>query len=229
MTTPSIIGQPATRQDAKLKVTGAAKYAAEFALPDMAYAVLVTSAVGRGTITNLDVSAARAATGVLAVISHLDEPRLRALDPKAMARRQSPDRRGACLPFQSADIVYNGQAIAVVDRRYLRARALRRDFGRKPTYEALCRLRRRCATRPISTRPKSAHGSPAQVDARHARCDLCRARRTKSRRPITRPTSITIPSSRTPRSRIFTTADSPCIRRRRARRRRRRRWLIYSS
>ena len=51
----SIIGAPVTRQDARLKVTGAAKYAAEFALPNMAYAVLVTSPVGRGTITNLDV------------------------------------------------------------------------------------------------------------------------------------------------------------------------------
>ena len=109
----SLIGQPTTRQDAKLKVTGAAKYSAEFALPNMAYAVLVTSPVGRGTIKSLDVAAARAATGVLAVISYQDKPKLRALDPKAMAAAKAQTGEGL-LPFQSPDIVYNGQAIAVV-------------------------------------------------------------------------------------------------------------------
>ena len=108
-----IIGQPATRQDAKLKVTGAAKYSAEFALPGMVYAVLVTAPIGRGTIRTLDVAAARSATGVLAVISHLDKPRLAPLDPKALARAEATLGEGL-LPFQSADIVYNGQAIAVV-------------------------------------------------------------------------------------------------------------------
>ena len=109
----SIIGAPATRQDGKLKVTGAAKYSAEFALPNMAYAVLVTSSVGRGTIRNLDVTAARNATGVLAVISHLDKPQLQPLGTGAASEsKASPGEQ--LLPFQSPDIVYNGQAIAVV-------------------------------------------------------------------------------------------------------------------
>ena len=109
----SIIGQPATRQDARLKVTGAAKYSAEFALPGMAYAVLVTSPVGRGTIRSFDLRAARAATGVIRIITHEDQPRLRALDAKAVREvKASPGE--FLLPFTSADIVYNGQAIAVV-------------------------------------------------------------------------------------------------------------------
>ncbi len=40
----------------------------------MAHAVLVTSPVGPGTIRGFDVATARAATGVIAVLSHLDKP-----------------------------------------------------------------------------------------------------------------------------------------------------------
>jgi len=156
----SIIGQPATRQDAKLKVTGAAKYSAEFALPDMAYAVLVTAPVGRGTIRSLDVAEARGATGVLAVISHLDKPRLRALDPKAMARAQAQTGE-ALLPFQSPDIVYNGQAIAIVvadtyERARYAATLVRADIAALPPSTTL-------RDTPNVDAPKSANGTPAQV------------------------------------------------------------------
>ena len=118
----SLIGQPATRQDAKLKVTGSAKYSAEFALPNLAYAVLVTSPVGRGTIRSFDLEAARAATGVLKIITHEDKPRLQPLDPKALAKaKASPGEYE--LPFSGPEIGYNGQAIAlVVADTYERAR-----------------------------------------------------------------------------------------------------------
>ena len=160
MTTPSLLGQPVTRQDAKLKVTGAAKYSAEFALPNMAYAVLVTSPVGRGTIRSLDVADARSATGVLAVISHLDKPKLAPLDPKAMAVAKAQTGEGL-LPFQSADIVYNGQAIAVVIAdTYERARdaatLVVAEFDALPPSTTL-------RDTPNIDAPKSIHGSPAQV------------------------------------------------------------------
>ena len=156
----SLIGQPTTRQDAKLKVTGAAKYSAEFALPNMAYAVLVTSPVGRGTIRTLDVTAARAATGVLAVISYLDKPQLRALDPKAMAAAKAQTGE-ALLPFQSADIVYNGQAIAVVVA----------DTYERARYAATLVVAEIDALPPSTTlhdtpnvdAPKSHNGNPAQI------------------------------------------------------------------
>lgn len=156
----SIIGQPATRQDAKLKVTGAAKYSAEFALPQMAYAVLVTSTVGRGTIRGLDVTQARSATGVLAVISHLDKPKLRALDPKAMAKAQAQTGE-ALLPFQSPDIVYNGQAIAVVvadtyERARYAATLVKAEIDVLPPSTTL-------RDAPNVDAPESANGRPAQV------------------------------------------------------------------
>ena len=108
-----IIGQSATRQDARLKVTGAAKYSAEFALPGLVHAVLVTAPVARGTIESLDTAAALAVPGVLAVISHLDAPRYGALDLQALGAVGTIPGEFV-LPFSSAEITYNGQAMAVV-------------------------------------------------------------------------------------------------------------------
>ena len=155
-----IIGQPATRQDARLKVTGAAKYSAEFALPGMVYAVLVTAPIGRGTIRRLDVAAARSATGVLAVISHLDKPKLAPLDPKALARAEATLGEGL-LPFQSADIVYNGQAIAVVVAdTYERARdaatLVKAEFDALPPSTTL-------RDTPNIDAPEDLNGEPMQV------------------------------------------------------------------
>lgn len=70
------IGKPLDRVDGRLKVTGAARYAAEFPLKNMAHAVLVQSAIAKGRITNIDTSAAQKSPGVLAVITHLNAPKL---------------------------------------------------------------------------------------------------------------------------------------------------------
>ncbi len=109
----TLIGKPVTRQDAKLKVTGAAKYSAEFALPNMTHAVLVTAPVGRGTIRGFDLTEAQAAPGVIKIITHENTPKLREIDQKS-AREAKASFGEFRLPFQSPDIVYNGQAIAVV-------------------------------------------------------------------------------------------------------------------
>ena len=156
----SLIGQPATRQDARLKVTGSAKYSAEFALPNMAYAVLVTSPVGRGTIRSIDTAAARAATGVLKIITHEDKPQLRDLDPKAMAKAKAQTGEGL-LPFQSPDIVYNGQAIAVVvadtyERARYAASLVKAEIDSLPPSTTL-------HDTPNIDTPKSVHGSSAQI------------------------------------------------------------------
>jgi xanthine dehydrogenase YagR molybdenum-binding subunit len=44
---PATIGTPISRVDGRAKVTGAAKYAAEFAAPDLAYGVVVNSTMPR--------------------------------------------------------------------------------------------------------------------------------------------------------------------------------------
>ena len=49
-----VIGQPVNRVDGPRKVTGDARYAAEFHLPGMAYGVMVLSTVPAGTIAGID-------------------------------------------------------------------------------------------------------------------------------------------------------------------------------
>src|SRR6202049_2184960 len=65
----SNIGQPLTRRDGQLKVTGAARYAADNHPPGMLYAVLAVSSIARGRVAFLDVAAAKAHPGVVEVIT----------------------------------------------------------------------------------------------------------------------------------------------------------------
>lgn len=62
------------RVDGADKVTGKAKYAAEYNLPNMAYAVFVTSTIAKGTIKNIDTAKALASPGVLDVIYYANCP-----------------------------------------------------------------------------------------------------------------------------------------------------------
>lgn len=105
--TTSTIGAPLPRVDGRLKVTGGAKYAAEFKLPDLAYAVLVQSTIARGRAVGFDTGAAEAAPGVLLVMTPRNAPRL------ARAKEGVPD--GADFPLLQDDrVLYNGQHIALV-------------------------------------------------------------------------------------------------------------------
>src|SRR5206468_3349158 len=71
-----VIGRPIDRVDGRLKVTGAARYAAEFALPRLCHAVMVQSTVPSGRITAVDVRDAERSPGVLLVMTHLNAPQL---------------------------------------------------------------------------------------------------------------------------------------------------------
>src|SRR6202041_3805153 len=78
----SNIGQPLTRRDGVLKVTGAAKYAADHHPAGMLYAVLAVSSIARGRVTFLNVAAAKAHPGVVEVMTPSNKPAL-AQDPDA--------------------------------------------------------------------------------------------------------------------------------------------------
>jgi xanthine dehydrogenase YagR molybdenum-binding subunit len=76
----SSIGQPLTRRDGILKVTGKARYAADNRPAGMLYAVLAVSSIARGRVTALDVDAARAHPGVIEIMTSGNRPPL-AMDP----------------------------------------------------------------------------------------------------------------------------------------------------
>lgn len=65
-----ILGRPTDRIEGPLKVTGRATYAAEFAVPDMVYGMIVTATIASGRIAAIDTADALAAPGVRAVVTH---------------------------------------------------------------------------------------------------------------------------------------------------------------
>ena len=71
-----VVGKPADRIDGPLKTTGTAPYAYERrdVAPDAAYGYMVGSAVAKGTINRIDTSEAKAAPGVLTIVTTLDVP-----------------------------------------------------------------------------------------------------------------------------------------------------------
>jgi xanthine dehydrogenase YagR molybdenum-binding subunit len=78
----SNIGQPMTRREGVLKVTGAARYAADNHPPGMLYAVMAVSAIAHGRVASLDVAAARRHPGVVDVMTPANAPALK-LHPDA--------------------------------------------------------------------------------------------------------------------------------------------------
>ncbi len=65
----SSAGQPVTRRDGVLKVTGRATYAADNHPAGILYAAAAVSSIARGRVTALDVSAAKAHPGVVEVMT----------------------------------------------------------------------------------------------------------------------------------------------------------------
>jgi xanthine dehydrogenase YagR molybdenum-binding subunit len=92
----SNIGQPLTRRDGILKVTGAARYAADNHPSGMLYAVLAVSSIARGRVTFLDVAAARAHPDVVEVMAPANKPPL----------AQDPDERSNPFMFR-IDVLQN--------------------------------------------------------------------------------------------------------------------------
>ncbi|TMG86019.1 MAG: xanthine dehydrogenase family protein molybdopterin-binding subunit, partial [Betaproteobacteria bacterium] len=105
-----VIGQPIDRVDGPLKVTGGARFAAEFDQPGLSFAVMVQSTVSRGRIRRIDRARAERTPGVVAVLTHENAP---ALPQKGRAAINPP--AGRALSLLQEDVVhYNGQPIAVV-------------------------------------------------------------------------------------------------------------------
>src|SRR3954452_11178457 len=67
---------PISRVDGKAKVTGTATYAAEYKKQNTVYGFLVGSTVAKGRIKSLDTKSAERAPGVIAVITHLNAPKV---------------------------------------------------------------------------------------------------------------------------------------------------------
>jgi xanthine dehydrogenase YagR molybdenum-binding subunit len=109
----AVIGKPIDRVDGRLKVTGGARYAAEWQIENLAYAALVTSTVSSGRIKKLDASAAKEAPGVIDVIWHDNAMQLHSQEQEKRPV-VDPENGEPLSPLQNPRILFNGQPIAVV-------------------------------------------------------------------------------------------------------------------
>ena len=112
----SNVGRSFTRREGVVKVTGAAKYAADQHPPGMLHAVLAVSSIARGRVASLDVAAAKAHPGIVEVITPANRPPL----------AQDPDERSDLFTFrldllQSDRVRYANQPIAIVIAETLEA------------------------------------------------------------------------------------------------------------
>ena len=106
------IGAPTSRIDGRTKVTGEARYAAEFTAPGLTYGSIVSATIAKGHMTSIDSRAALAVDGVIAVFTHENRPPLANTDQAYkddVAPVGSPFR-----PLYDDRIMFNGQPIALV-------------------------------------------------------------------------------------------------------------------
>ncbi len=109
-------GQPLTRRDGVLKVTGRATYAADNHPENMLYAVTAVSRIARGRVMTLDVDAALAHPGVVEVFTPANRPPL-AHDPD----EKMPPFGFRVEVLQDDRVRYAGQPIALVVAETLEA------------------------------------------------------------------------------------------------------------
>ena len=107
-----VTGGAVARVDGRAKVTGDARYAAEYGATDMLYGVVVSGTIAKGRIRDIDTFEAMQIDGVVEVMSHLNRPKVRSFDiayKDMTAPAGSPFR-----PLYDDRIIYNGQPVALV-------------------------------------------------------------------------------------------------------------------
>ena len=101
-TLTATVGMPVSRIEGVAKVTGQARYAAEFPLAGLAYGWVAQSTIARGWIDSIEAEAVLGLPGVLAVITHQNALPLQAVDD------------GELLVLQDRRVHYRGQTVALV-------------------------------------------------------------------------------------------------------------------
>jgi xanthine dehydrogenase YagR molybdenum-binding subunit len=162
------IGKEMSRVDGIAKVTGKAKYAAEFQVPNLAYGFIVQSTVGKGTIKAIDTTEASRAPGVIRIYTHENYPK--PAPPKApeLKPQDNAHERDKSFRALSTDkIVFNMQPIALVlaetfeQARYA-ARLVKASYNEeKPTTNMEAALNTAFVTNP--QRAPKTRGNPTEA------------------------------------------------------------------
>src|SRR3954469_6275183 len=100
------LGPSEPRYEARLKVTGEARYASDMPVSNPAYAFLVTSSIAKGRIEKLDLAEARAVPGLLDILTHENTSDL--IDGKFNGNSSTSIQR------LGPDVFHDGQIIAMI-------------------------------------------------------------------------------------------------------------------
>ena len=112
-TATKYLGKPTSRVDGPAKVTGEAKYAAEYNVPGLAYGYIVSSREARGTIKHINSAEVEKIPGVLKVLTHENAPKTAYLD-RSHRDQLSSSRGSPFRPLYQAELQYSLQPIALV-------------------------------------------------------------------------------------------------------------------
>ncbi len=156
------IGKPLDRVDGRLKVTGAARYTAEWNVPNLAYGAIVGSAIAHGSVRAVETAEARRAPGVLIILTHENAARLQPLPEKlgGMLLLGDGGLTEARQPLQDRLIHYAGQPLAVVIAETYEAARYAAALVRVSYDENAPQLSMRAASR--QTRPETFVGNPEE-------------------------------------------------------------------
>ncbi len=167
------IGKEISRVDGFAKVTGQAKYSAEFFLPKMVYGFIVQSKIAKGTIKSIDMSEAEKSAGVITIFTHLNTPKIPA------GENGKPRGREAFNPLQSDKVLFSDQPIALViaetfEQARFAARLIKTEFTEeKPTTDTLGNLENATplneqrAAKPRGNPNKAFADSPVKIEAEY--------------------------------------------------------------
>ncbi|MCX6218651.1 xanthine dehydrogenase family protein molybdopterin-binding subunit [Spirosoma sp.] len=125
------------RVDGRLKVTGGAKYFAEFEIPGTTYCVLVTSTIARGSIASMETKKAEGAPGVLAVFTNLNLPKIPGLNTPEGNNAKKPSGGETYQMLTDKKILFAGQPIAMViadtlERAQYAATLVKTTYSKQP-------------------------------------------------------------------------------------------------
>ncbi|MFC5408089.1 xanthine dehydrogenase family protein molybdopterin-binding subunit [Larkinella bovis] len=106
------IGKSINRVDGVAKVTGKAKYAADYFAPDLLYGWVISSGIAKGKITRIHTGEALQLPGVVQVFTHENRPNLACFDIQYKDQDAPPG--SPFRPLRDATITFSGQPIALV-------------------------------------------------------------------------------------------------------------------
>lgn len=108
----NVVGQPIDRVDGVAKVTGQARYAGEYPAAGLLHGSVVCSTIARGRVLGIDSSEAMKVPGVIAVLDHVQRPRVSSYDDDYS---DEDSAKGAPFrPLFNDRVLYSGQPLALV-------------------------------------------------------------------------------------------------------------------